>query len=160
MYPLMIMLSALAIIGSIVTISVSNRDPLPPPEGSASVLADNLFVYADAVARYVATQPVRYTEPGAGNSVPDSSLTFPAWFQRNARWDNKVIDGVATIYSATPYNGPGLSAELTRRTQGSYRAGITATDGEIISFQHGPTGIVVPAGIPSNVAVYQIIVRQ
>lgn len=160
MYPLMVLLSALAILGSVVTMSVSNREPLPPVEGTASALADNFFVYSDSVARYVATQPIRYTAPSADNSVPDAALSFPTWYQRNPRWNNKVIDGVVTIYSTTPYNGPGLSAELTRRTQGSYRAGITASDLEIISFQHGPTGIIAPTGVPANVAVYQMVVRQ
>ncbi len=160
MYPFVFLVSALAIIGSVSTLYFARNEPLPPGEGTANILADNLIVYADSVARFVALQPVRYTAPGTGNRVPDTSLNFPAWFQRNPRWDNKVIDGMVTVFSATPYKGPGLSAELAKRTHGSYRAGITANDREIISFQHGRTGIIVPTGIPANVPVYQVIVKQ
>lgn len=159
MYPLAVFLMVLAIAGSMSTLFVSNSPPMPSAQGTPAALADNFMIYANSVRSFVATQTAPYTAPAAGNAVPDASLSFPSWYVRNVRWQNKVIGGVVTIYANAAIPQVDLSRELALRTAGGFRAGNTDAVGQIISYLHGPTSISVPAGIPANVAVYQAIMQ-
>lgn len=156
MYPLAIFLMFMAIIGSMGTLFATSRPPVPGAQGTPEALTDNFLVYADAVRRFAGVQPQPYTAPAAGNAVPDASLSFPTWHVRNTRWQNKVIGGVVTIYADAPIPEADLSRELAQRTGGSFSAGNTDATGQIVSYLHGPTGVMVPAGIPAGVAVYQV----
>lgn len=125
-------------------------------QGAPTALADNFFVYSNAVGRFVAAQPLGYTAPWAANSVPDASLSFPPWYVRDARWRNKVIGGTVTIYAAAPIAGVEFGDLLAQRTDFAFGAGTTAATREIVSAVHGPTGIFAPVGVPAAVPVFQV----
>lgn len=159
MYPLVIFLLAMATVGSMATLHANNRQPLPSSQGTPVALTDNMLTYADAVVRFATLQSQPYTAPGAGNAVPDVSLTFHTWYVRNVRWQNKVIGGVVTIYAGAPIPNVDLSRELAMRSGGGFHAGTTDAAGQIISYMHGATGITAPGGIPAGVAIYQVKLR-
>jgi len=156
MFPFYVIAFLVAITGSYLTLARNMGPPMPPVAGSPEQLADNFFIYANAVARFVAAQSAGYTAPAGGNTVPDTSLAFPTWYVRNAAWTNKVIGGTMTVYAAAPIQGADFSSQLAKRTDMAYGAGVTLASGEIASIVYGPSGIFVPAGVPAAVPVFQV----
>lgn len=161
MWPLVMLIVSLSVIGSVSVLSQTSRDvPMPSVAGTPAALADNFFVYANAVGEFVSAQPPGYTAPGPANAVPDASLSFPAWHLRNPRWSNAVIDGTVTIFAQDLPASIDMSFELASRTGGAFRAGIVdASSREIVSLLHGPSGATVPAWIPDGAPVFQFTTR-
>lgn len=156
MWMMYILSAMVAISGGQYVLHQTSMQELASSDGAPAALADNFFIYSNAVGRFVAAQSIGYTAPGVGNAVPDSSLNFPAWYVRDPRWRNKVIGGTVTIYAAAPMAGIEFSELLAHRTDFAFGAGTTANTREIVSSVHGPTGIFAPAGVPGGVPVFQV----
>lgn len=145
-----------ALTGAHYVLHESTKMEIASSQGAASALADNFFVYSNAVGRFVAAQPMGYTAPWANNYVPDAALSFPTWYVRDTRWLNKVIGGTVTIYAAAPIAGVEFGDLLAQRTDFAFGAGTTLPSRQIVSAVHGPTGIFAPAGVPGGVPVFQV----
>src|SRR5690554_1684958 len=148
---LYVFIAMAALFGSALTLHTSTAAVVGSSQGAPEPLADNFFAYADTVLRYTAAQPDGFTAPGGSNTVPDSALDWPFWYERNPRWTNKVINGRATIYAKTQIPGVDFSDVLAARSDGAYGAGITASNREIISPLYGRTGVYAPPGVPAGV---------
>ena len=130
----------------------------PTVEISASkpALAKNIVTYKNVVDQFVAAQASGYSGAGPGNSVPDSSLTFPSWYVRNPLWSNKVISGTVTVYATSLPTAGDFSREVADITNGRRSVGIVGSaTTTIISPLYGDTGIALPSGLPSGVTVMQ-----
>lgn len=164
MIPILIVVICTVLIGSVVTIGMVSEPERTTQQGSITSLADHFLTYTWAVGRYVGTRetapgvPARdYTAPFAGNSIPDSELTFPAVYSPDNRWTNIVVDGWITVYTRdviSPAIRNDFNRELTIRSDGAHGVGVVDATREIVSLRHGRTGYFVPAAVPVNAIVF------
>ena len=162
MWPLVVLLFAMSLIGSVNVLFESARTtPAASSAGTPTALADNFFVYANAVGQFVSTQSTGYTAHWPGNAIPNTSLTFPSGFNPSPMWRNSVINGTVTIFAHNAPQSVDLSLELAQRTGGAFRAGIVdhARGREIVSLIHGPTGVTVPPVVPDRSPAFQFTTR-
>lgn len=155
MQPLMFLVAFLAIAGYY---QVSLQRELPPVVAtvSAQETALNMVVYFNKVAAYVATKTAGYTEPSAGNTVPDAALGLPGWYIRNPLWTNRVVNGVVTVYATEVPRAGDITAALVKVSGAVSGTGVTsAATGTILNPVFGNTGVAFPASLPDGVPIIQ-----
>lgn len=159
MYPLLFLAAFFAITGFY---QVTLQRELPPVVAtvSAKETAQNMVVYYNKVAAYVGTKAAGYTEPSAGNTVPDASLALPTWYVRNSLWTNKVINGVVTVYATAAPQAGNIASALVSASGAISGTGVTSTSsGTIINPVFGNTGVTFPAGLPNGVPIIQARIK-
>ena len=155
MWPIYVLVALTALSGYY-QMQVEKAVPVMAASIAAPDMAQNLIVYYNSVVQFVAVQAAGYTAPGAGNAVPDGSLTFPGWFVRNPLWANKVIGGKVSVYPTSVPAAGDLAGQVTRLSGAAVSAGVTnASSGHLLSPIIGDTGQTYPAGIPNGVVVIQ-----
>ncbi len=121
----------------------------------ANAAATSFLSYRESVIDYLNAHPGT-----ASITIPDSSLTYPWGYQRDARWTNYVPAagaGTLVIYEATP-NTQGLSTMLDAlysKTEKSFTVGRKAVDGSgtLLSANGFATGITLPTSVPNGAIV-------
>lgn len=153
MWPIYILVLIASLTGAY-QLQESRSVPVVAATAAAPEQAQNLVSYYNFLAQFVSTQTSGYTAPATGNVVPDSSITFPAWFVRNPLWTNKVIAGHVWVFPTSKPAAGDLTGHVARMSQSVMGVGVTnAASGHLLSPIAGDTGTVYPAGIPNEVVV-------
>ena len=80
-------------------------------------LAENMGIYRAAVLQYAKNNPTFI------GTVPDASLTFPAYgYVKNPLWTNNVSGGTVVVY-ATAFPPVSITAEIVALSKNSIFAG-------------------------------------
>ena len=142
--PALWLLFAITVFTSLISHQNSSSTERMMSDSTASVVAGNLLVYKSAVAEYLAAHP------GATGKIADASLNLPTWYRRHSGIDNYAAPGRLYVYYAGP-DTPGLASEIQRKTQSPLVG--KNVNGLFVSTRTGPSGLALPAQIPTNATV-------